>query len=38
MSIPQIKGVMEKAGMDPDGKMQLFDGNTGEPFKEKTMV
>jgi DNA-directed RNA polymerase subunit beta len=38
MSIPQIQGVMAKAGMDPSGKMQLFDGNTGEPFKEKTMV
>jgi DNA-directed RNA polymerase subunit beta len=38
MSISQIQGVMEKAGMDPSGKMQLFDGNTGEPFKEKTMV
>jgi DNA-directed RNA polymerase subunit beta len=38
MSISQIQGVMAKAGMDPSGKMQLFDGNTGEPFKEKTMV
>jgi DNA-directed RNA polymerase beta subunit len=38
MSIPQIKGVMAKAGMDDDGKMQLFNGETGEPFKEKTMV
>ncbi len=38
MSIPQIRTVMEKAGMDPDGKMQLFDGHTGEAFKERTMV
>jgi DNA-directed RNA polymerase subunit beta len=38
MSIPQIREVMEKAGMDPDGKMQLFNGETGEPFKERTMV
>jgi DNA-directed RNA polymerase beta subunit len=29
---------MKKAGMDLDGKVQLFDGETGEPFKEKTMV
>ncbi len=29
---------MKKAGMDEDGKMQLFNGETGEPFKEKTMV
>ena len=38
MSIPQIREVMETAGMDLDGKMQLFNGETGEPFKEKTMV
>jgi DNA-directed RNA polymerase subunit beta len=24
--------------MDADGKVQLFDGETGEPFKERTMV
>ncbi len=38
VTIPQIHEVMEKAGMDLDGKMQLFDGETGEPFKERTMV
>jgi DNA-directed RNA polymerase subunit beta len=38
MSIPQVREVMKKAGMDDDGKMQLFNGETGEPFKEKTMV
>ena len=38
MSIPQVREVMEKAGMDDDGKMQLFNGETGEPFTEKTMV
>lgn len=38
MSIPQVREVMAKAGMDDDGKMQLFNGETGEPFKEKTMV
>jgi DNA-directed RNA polymerase subunit beta len=29
---------MEKAGIPADGKVQLFNGKTGEPFKEKTMV
>lgn len=38
MNISQVRGVMEKAGMDPDGKVQLFNGETGEAFKEKTMV
>ena len=38
MTIPQIKEVMAKAGMDDDAKMQLFDGETGEPFTERTMV
>lgn len=34
----QIEDLMETAGMDPDGKVQLFDGRTGEPFKERTTV
>lgn len=38
VTIPQIRELMEKAGMDSDGKVQLFDGETGEAFKEKTMV
>jgi len=38
VSISQIHEVMKKAGMDLDWKVQLFDGETGEPFKEKTMV
>ena len=29
---------MEKAGIPSDGKVQLYDGKTGEAFKEKTMV
>ncbi|MDD2565778.1 MAG: DNA-directed RNA polymerase subunit beta [Candidatus Gracilibacteria bacterium] len=33
-----IGDLMEKAGLPRDGKLQLFDGKTGEPFKEKTMV
>jgi DNA-directed RNA polymerase subunit beta len=29
---------MQKAGIPGDGKVQLYNGKTGEPFKEKTMV
>jgi len=29
---------LKKAGFPEDGKMQLFDGRTGEPFHEKTAV
>jgi hypothetical protein len=29
---------MKKAGMTADGKVQLYDGGTGEPFKERTTV
>ena len=29
---------MKKAGIDDDGKTQLFNGETGEPFQERTMV
>lgn len=29
---------MQKAGLPSDGKVQLFNGKTGEAFKEKTMV
>jgi DNA-directed RNA polymerase subunit beta len=37
-SIDAIKEFMVKAGMNADGKTQLFDGLTGEPFKERTTV
>lgn len=38
--VPEEKIVEElkKAGYPEDGKIQLFDGRTGEPFKEKTAV
>lgn len=36
--IEQIKDIMSQAGMAEDGKVQLFDGMTGEPFKERTTV
>lgn len=29
---------LEKAGLSPDGKSQLYDGRTGEEFEEKTTV
>ena len=29
---------LERAGLDPSGQMQLFDGRTGEPFERKTTV
>lgn len=29
---------LKKAGLPVDGKAQLYDGRTGEPFKEKTVV
>lgn len=33
-----IKEQLEEAGLPGDGKIQLFDGRTGEPFHEKTTV
>ncbi len=38
LSTEQISDLMEKAGIPADGKVQLYDGRTGEPFKERTMV
>lgn len=29
---------LKQAGLPSDGKIQLFDGRTGEPFREKTTV
>ncbi len=33
-----ISNELEKAGYARDGKSQLFDGRTGEPFEERTTV
>ena len=33
-----ISDELEKAGLARDGKSQLFDGRTGEPFEERTTV
>ncbi len=38
ISVEQISDLMIKAWMDHDGKVQLFDGNTWEAFKERTTV
>jgi DNA-directed RNA polymerase subunit beta len=33
-----IESELERAGLPSDGKVQLFDGRTGDAFKEKTTV
>lgn len=38
ISIDQIQDVMKTAGINEDGKVQLYSGETGEPFQERTMV
>ncbi|MEO1958075.1 MAG: DNA-directed RNA polymerase subunit beta [Nautiliaceae bacterium] len=34
----EFKKLFEMAGIDPDGKTQLYDGRTGEPIKERVNV
>ncbi len=36
--IPKIKELLKQAGLPEDGKQQLYDGRTGEPFDETTAV
>jgi DNA-directed RNA polymerase subunit beta len=38
VSIERIKEELKKAGLPEDGKTQLYDGRTGEPFQERTTV
>ncbi len=38
VSTAKIEDLLEEAGYPKDGKQQLFDGRTGEPFKERTTV
>ncbi len=38
MSVDQVNDLMKTAWMDDDWKVQLFDWNTWEAFKERTMV
>ncbi len=38
VSKAKIQELLEEAGLPKDGKQQLYDGRTGEPFKERTSV
>ncbi|MFI5240280.1 MAG: DNA-directed RNA polymerase subunit beta [Candidatus Saccharimonadia bacterium] len=38
ITVEQIKEELKKAGLPEDGKVQLYDGHTGEPFQERTTV
>ncbi|MDD5041998.1 MAG: DNA-directed RNA polymerase subunit beta [Candidatus Peribacteraceae bacterium] len=38
ISVDQIEEFLKAAGLPTDGKVQLFDGRTGEPFAHKTTV
>ncbi|MGH7157904.1 MAG: DNA-directed RNA polymerase subunit beta [Candidatus Saccharimonadales bacterium] len=34
----KIRELLKQAGLPEDGKQQLYDGHTGEPFQERTTV
>jgi DNA-directed RNA polymerase subunit beta len=36
--VPEIQRLLKEAGLPEDGKQQLFDGRTGEAFKERATV
>ena len=38
VSNEKIVEMLEKAGLAPDGKQQLYDGRTGKPFVERSTV
>lgn len=38
LSSDGISEMLKKAGFPEDGKQQLYDGRTGEPFKERSVV
>ena len=38
VSAEKIRELLKEAGLPEDGKQQLFDGRTGEPFRERTTV
>jgi len=38
VTIKQIKELLTEAGLPEDGRIQLYDGRTGEPFVERTVV
>ena len=38
VNIDKIQKLLSEAGFDEDGKVQLYDGRTGEPLKERTTI
>ncbi len=38
VSVEKIEELLEEAGLPRDGKQQLYDGRTGEAFRERTTV
>ncbi len=38
VKVDQIKELLGEAGLAEDGRSQLYDGRTGEPFAERTVV
>ncbi len=38
VDIDEIQDLLEKAGLDRDGKVQLYDGRTGLPLQERTTI
>lgn len=38
VSLDKIQQLLKEAGLPEDGKQQLYDGRTGEAFKERTTV
>lgn len=38
ISYDQIQTELKKAGLPANGKIQLFDGRTGEPFDQQTVI
>ncbi len=38
VKVDQIKQLLGEAGLAEDGRSQLYDGRTGEPFAERTVV
>ncbi len=38
VSDEQISAELKKAGFEPDGRVKLYDGLTGEPFEERVTV
>ena len=38
VKVEQIKALLAEAGLPEDGRTQLYDGRTGEPFVERTVV